>query len=68
MDNKDDIINAMLEEISEKTDKKEKAARDLADILFVYYQAFARVGFTEERAFTLTCCFMNTILGGAGRK
>lgn len=68
MDNKDDIINAMLEEISEKADKKEKAARDLADILFVYYQAFARVGFTEKRAFTLTCCFMNTILGGVGRK
>ena len=63
MDNKDDIINAMLEEISEKTDKKEKAARDLADILFVYYCAFTNVGFTEERAFTLTGIFLNTILG-----
>lgn len=68
MNDKDDLMNAMLREISEKTDQKEKAARDLADILFVYYQAFARVGFTEERAFTLTCCFMNTILGGIGRK
>lgn len=68
MDNKDDIINAMLEEISEKTDQKEKAARDLADVLFVYYCAFMNIGFTEERAFTLTCCFMNTILGGIGRK
>lgn len=62
MDNKDDIINAMLEEISEKTDQKEKGARDLADMLWVYYQAFASIGFTEERAFTLTGIFLNTIL------
>lgn len=68
MDNKDDIINAMLEEISEKTNQKENAARDLADMLWVYYCAFMNTGFTEERAFTLTCCFMNTILGGIGRK
>lgn len=62
MDNKDDIINAMLEEISEKTEKKEKAARDMADMLWVYYCAFMNTGFTEERAFTLTGIFLNTIL------
>lgn len=63
MDNKDDIINAMLKEISDKTDQKEKAARDLADMLWVYYCAFMNTGFTEERAFTLTGIFLNTILG-----
>lgn len=62
MDNKDDIINAMLEEISDKTDQKEKAARDMADLLWHNYCAFTNVGFTEERAFTLTGIFLNTIL------
>lgn len=52
--NKNDLMDAMLREISDKEDKLQSSARQIADFAWVYYNAYMASGFTETQAFNLT--------------
>jgi len=62
MKDKDDLMNAMLREISDKSDKVEDAANQLANLLWLHYCAYINIGFSEDRAFSLVAIFMHTIV------
>lgn len=52
--NKDDLMNALLQEISDNEDKLLSSARKIAEFAWVHYNAYLASGFTETQAFNLT--------------
>lgn len=61
MKDKDDLMNAVLREISEKSDKLEDAVNQQANLFWMQYSAYIHAGFSEDRAFTLTLVTANAL-------
>ena len=62
MNDKDELMNAVLREISDQSDKVEDAANQLANLLWLHYCAYINIGFSEDRAFSLVTIFLHTIV------
>lgn len=62
MKDKDELLNAMLREISDKSDSLENAVKQMANLMWLEYCAYIDAGFSEERAFTLVGIMLTALV------
>ena len=66
--NDDEFMDAMMHEISGKADKKFKSTQDVADFLWLYYCAYMKAGFSEDKSFTLVGLMLDIMVSNGFKK
>lgn len=62
MNDKDELLNAVLREISDKSDSLVNAVQQMANLMWLQYCAYIDAGFSEERAFTLVGVMLTALV------